>query len=373
MQPTTEITTALLLALLLCLAVIAWLAVALRRAKGHTRIQAAGQWVANEIAQTQPLNQTLQGQLGSVIEGTERAAFDITERLLKIDSKVTELDELIAKTIVSSGRMAADSAAEIANNKGLIDAMHGYIRFRMEEAELDRTRVQEVLREAQALSSLVQLIKGIALQTNLLALNAAIEAAWAGDAGRGFAVVATEVRKMSQETEQVVLRINEGIDKVACAINVQFQDKLEQEKIDAERETLASFAGQLDGLNQKYGQLIESQTQVALTIGRNSHELKTLFMDAMASVQFQDVTRQQVEQAIHTLDQLDQHCAHLAERLIHADDARFEEMPLAEKMAQIFDNYVMDSQRQHHAQAMAGGSSNQVASSNTPALAVELF
>ena len=335
-------------------------------------VATVGEEVAKELESVRAFNDVLRGQLKDIVNETEKAAYDIAERLQSIDAVVTRLDTFVDETAAASNQIASGSQQEIVANQALINRMETYIKSRIDEASEDRTRIEQVVTQAQNLGTLVQLIRNISSQTNLLALNAAIEAARAGEAGRGFAVVADEVRKLSAESDTAVTKINEGINNVAETIRQQFQDKLLHSNVDAEREALNEFSAQLAHLGSGYQDLLAHDVTVLSTIRQSSGELARMFMDVLASVQFQDITRQQIEQVTTALSKLDEHCAVLAKRLLAADDPQFHYTPLTERLEAMYDAYVMDAQRKSHQQALRQPTSPAAAS---PAASpkIELF
>ncbi|PQJ97075.1 methyl-accepting chemotaxis protein [Chromatium okenii] len=137
----------------------------------------------------------------------------ISSSQISENARETESNSSDALVLASQGRERADQASRAIQK----------IAVTMTDASMQMRALEE---RTKQISSIANVIKGIAGQTNLLALNAAIEAARAGEQGRGFAVVADEVRKLASSTatatteiEQMILGIQHDTGVAVEAMN----------------------------------------------------------------------------------------------------------------------------------------------------------
>lgn len=123
--------------------------------------------------------------------------------------------------------------------------------------------IQNIQKVSTEINEILGFIKGIADQTKMLGLNAAIEAARAGEFGKGFSVVAKEIRKLSDNSKQTIIKISEltsdiqdSVKKTINASNYTFANTENQtstiEEINASVQEVLSMTEQMNNLAGNY-------------------------------------------------------------------------------------------------------------------------
>ncbi|QGH33167.1 HAMP domain-containing protein [Gracilibacillus salitolerans] len=161
-----------------------------------------------------------------VKEGAEQTANSSehsTNSFNEMKEKIFSLLENMKMVDHSSENMNNSAASGEKNMTMLIEMITS---FGQGFEQLNQT-IQQVNAHSSSITSLVDLIKGIAEQTKLLALNAAIEAARAGESGKGFAVVANEVRKLAEQATNATEEITNSISEMD-SVTTQASDEFDQ-------------------------------------------------------------------------------------------------------------------------------------------------
>ena len=249
-------------------------------------------------------------QLAAAAEQTAAVSRQTSEGIhrqhLETDQVATAMHEMSATVQDVAGNAAnAAHAAEKADN----EAEHGQqvvsqsiqmIDSLAREVEHAAKVIGELEDASATISSVVDVIRGIADQTNLLALNAAIEAARAGEQGRGFAVVADEVRSLASRTQHSTEEIQSMIEKVQSGAR-RAVDVMEKscEKAQAGREQvtdagrvleqITAAVATINDMNAMIASAAEEQSSVAEEINRNITNVSEIAEDTS------DASRQNVE------------------------------------------------------------------------------
>ncbi|WAJ39521.1 methyl-accepting chemotaxis protein [Pseudomonas sp. GOM7] len=222
-------------------------------------------------------------QLSSI---TAQTSAGVQTQKLETEQTATAMHQMAAtvQEVAHNAEMAshaakeADREAQQGNEvvQQAVDQVHSLAT----EVEQSAEAIAALDQESSRISSVLEVIRGVAEQTNLLALNAAIEAARAGEQGRGFAVVADEVRALAKRAQDSTEEIETLIGSLQRMAKGAVQQMESSRSLTQRTVALAGQAGEalaritqsvstIEQMNQQIAAAAEEQSAVAETINES--------------------------------------------------------------------------------------------------------
>jgi methyl-accepting chemotaxis protein len=321
-------------------------------AKRIDDLSAKARVVTRELGHYKELLGILRDQIANVNVETEGAALDILTRLNEIDRLIQDMIAFLNHAGMSDKMvdLMDRTEARLTANRRLLDEFRA---SRDDAAVASQARLGEVQEMVAELNRVVGQVRTISKQTNMLAFNAAIEASRAGQFGKGFAVVASEVKQLSRDSDQAALDIQGGILRLQKAINVSM-DTIVHKRLEAERKGFEAIADSMSELTEDLERIMGHQRNVLVKIQEASEMIAHPIMALIGSIQFQDITRQELQHVSRGIEFVEGHSGQLREVL---EDAGKDHDPGSTQAAitELMAHYVMSQQRNIHSAAIGNG------------------
>lgn len=233
---------------------------------------------------------------------------DDTQMVATAMTEMSATIKEVAGNAESTSKQAQEASQQADTARNLVEKSVQSSQSLQNEMSKMSEQVLMLKEKTDSISTVVDVIQGIAEQTNLLALNAAIEAARAGEQGRGFAVVADEVRTLATRTGQSTQEIVDVIQSVqSMAVSSAEQISSGRKNVEDNAEAIQNIESGLmsildsisliSGMNQQIATSAQEQSHVAEDM--NTNVLRISDLSEQNAVQTEEIN-----QDISTIDGL---------------------------------------------------------------------
>lgn len=254
-------------------------------------------------------------QMQDAVLRSDQGALKQQSEIAQITSAIDQLARSIEAVSVASTHSAEaarqggqatilgeDQVTETANAIGVLEKQ-------IQQAADHLSGLQS---HSSRITSVIEVISGIADQTNLLALNAVIEAARAGDAGRGFTVVADEVRGLAKRTQDSTIQIRsilnvlqEQIEDAALFIkDCQRQAQSSAAQAERAKQAMADAHVRVEAISSRCGEIAQTVQDKLVALGVITKSMEAIHQGNQDTVAFSAESRVAAEKFASQAEQM---------------------------------------------------------------------
>ncbi len=243
-------------------------------------------------------------KLQSVINYTDKAANEIINSFINIKEKASMQAKDIDNIFLTFNETSSKNEIVFTKNKEAMVSTINNIKSIVQIVKMILENLNNMIDKSSSISKIINTVKDISTQIKLLSLNTLMEASRSGLKGKGLTVVANEVGNLSDKTSIIVEEIEEKIGELINTSNKIYS------------ETQGSYK-KIESLSNQSEQFMnETLTQIESTlkkienrlhnVSNYSAELSKDISQVVISIQFQDITRQQLEHVIEPLKSINE-------------------------------------------------------------------
>jgi methyl-accepting chemotaxis protein len=268
--------------------------------KSGDELAELGHWFNQFVAKLRAMIADINGYTGELTDAAEsmggtaqqtsgaaRQQQDETAQVATAMNQMAAAVQEISRNATQAADAAHDANGEATQGRQVMQQTSAAIGKLAGEVEAAGGVIQQLAKQSDDISVVLDVIRSIAEQTNLLALNAAIEAARAGEQGRGFAVVADEVRTLAERTQKsteeiqvMIAGLQEGAGNAVTVMHQgQEQAKLsvtQASEAEASLNTISDLIGNITDMCTQIASAAEEQDKVSSEVNSNVGTIRDL-------------------------------------------------------------------------------------------------
>ena len=288
----------------------------------------------------------IKGHIGNASKESETKILEVIKNFEKIrcegESLLNELQQQKDMAI----HVAAQKKQTLESNQSVLKNMEIYQDHREQQILHDVSMIKKTTSEMRKMFYLTDSINDINEQTNLLALNAAVIAAKAGTHGRAFAVVAKELQNLSKKIGDINTEVEQQIRFINTHIEEALEPIMDNARMDKERVFMKTLFSQMEDASHAFNDLGEYFINITSKSFSSVTQINKQVINALSTIQFQDVLRQKLEHAGQGLQDIKDYYEILHEKIANKDTDQWP--ALDEKIKNLGKKYVMQSQHTVH-------------------------